>query len=132
MLFRSTSEKECSYASWKKQGATTLFESWRNARSYNHPMFGSVVQYFFNYLLGIRQAENSVAYRKVEIKPLEVKALKKLSGSLQTASGRISVSIERLEGKTRFLICVSEDMEVNFTYQGATRKLQVGENEIIM
>ena len=127
-----TSEKECSYASWKKQGATTLFESWRNARSYNHPMFGSVVQYFFNYLLGIRQAENSVAYRKVEIKPLEVKALKKLSGSLQTASGRISVSIERLEGKTRFLICVSEDMEVNFTYQGATRKLQVGENEIII
>lgn len=125
-----TSEKECSYASWKKQGATTLFESWRNARSYNHPMFGSVVQYFFNYLLGIRQANGSVAYRKVEIKPLEVNALKKLSGSLQTASGEIFVSIERLTAKTRFLIFIPENMEAVFTYKGKTRKLQSGKNEI--
>jgi len=126
------SEKECSYSTWKKQGATTLYESWRNARSYNHPMFGSVVEYFFSYLLGIRQAEDSVAYRKVEIKPLKVNALRKLSGSLQTASGRISVSMERLENETRFLIDIPEDIDAVFTYNGTTRELQSGENKIII
>ena len=127
-----TSEKECSYASWKKQGATTLYESWRNARSYNHPMFGSVVQYFFNHLLGIQQAKDSVAYRKVEIKPLKVSALKKLSGSLQTASGKITVSVEHLEDKTRFLICVPENMEAVLVYESVTKKLEIGTNKIII
>ncbi len=127
-----TSEKECSYSSWKKQGATTLFESWRNARSYNHPMFGSVVQYFFNYLLGIRQTEDSAAYRKVEIKPLEVNALKKISGSLQTANGKISVSMERLENATRFIIYIPENVQAHFTYKGESRTLQIGENQIII
>ena len=127
-----TSKKDCSYSAWKKQGATTLYESWQNARSYNHPMFGSVVEYFFSYLLGIRQVANSVAYRKVEIKPLEVHALKRISGSLQTASGKISVSIERLEKTTRFVIDIPENMKATLTYKGQTRKLQLGKNEIII
>ncbi len=127
-----TSDKECSYSAWKKQGATTLYESWRNARSYNHPMFGSVVEYFFSYLLGIRQAEDSVAYRKVEIKPLEVNALKKISGSLQTASGRISISIERLGNETKFTIFVPKDMEAVLIYKGVTKKLEIGQNKIII
>lgn len=127
-----TSEKECSFYSWKKQGATTLYESWRNARSYNHPMFGSVVQFFYNDLLGIRQAEESCAYRKLTIRPLKVEALKKLSGALQTAAGEISVAIDRTEEIAKFTVIVPEGVEAEFAYEGFEKKLCAGVNEIVI
>lgn len=125
-----TSEKQCSFAAWKKQGATTLYESWINARSYNHPMFGSVVQYFFNDLLGIRQAEGSCAYRKVEIKPLKVEALKRVSGALQTAAGEVSVAIDRSGDSAKFIVVVPEGVEAEFAYEGFEKKLCAGVNKI--
>ena len=39
---------------WRRNGATTFHEYWdsNRSRSHNHPMFGAVVAYFFEYLLG--------------------------------------------------------------------------------
>ena len=49
--------------------ATTLWESWAKpeSSSYNHPMFGSVDEWFYKSLLGINAAEP--AYKKIIIKP---------------------------------------------------------------
>lgn len=52
-----TNEKEYSFATQFKHGATTLWEYWTPLRrSYSHPMFGAVTKYLFTGLLGIKQA----------------------------------------------------------------------------
>ncbi len=53
-------------------GATTLWEHWAgsdNTFSQNHPMFGSVSQWFFQWLGGIRPAADAVGFDKILIAP---------------------------------------------------------------
>lgn len=126
------STDEISYYSWKESGATTLLESWKNARSYNHPMFGSVTQYFFEYFLGIRQAKDSVGYRKVVINPVKVNGLNKVSGSLQTPSGKIAVSLVRGENGAKFTVEIPEGVQALFAYGEYTQPLKTGKNEIVL
>lgn len=53
-------------------GATTLWEHWalsENTYSHNHPMFGSISNWFYSYLAGIRPADNATGYNKIIIEP---------------------------------------------------------------
>ena len=43
------SEKENTFHTMKKNGATTLWENWDGAHSHSHPMFGAVVEYIVKY-----------------------------------------------------------------------------------
>ena len=80
------------FGKWRELGATSLWEEWYNSRSLSHPMFGAVVAYLFEYVLGIRQAEGSVAFDKVIISPAKIDALDKAHGYITTPHGKISVS----------------------------------------
>ena len=75
-------------------GATTLWENWDNKKhdSKNHPMFGSVSEWFYKSLLGIQQAEKSVAFSNIVIKPSVVGDLTWAKGSYHSVRGRISSS----------------------------------------
>ena len=125
-----TSKKECSYYTWMSEGATTLYESWKNARSHNHPMFGSVVQYFFQYFLGITQGKDSCAYEKIYIRPVKVKGLNRVNGSLQTAAGEISVSAEYTENGAKFIVNVPKNTKAEFVYGEYIQALNAGETVI--
>ncbi len=60
-------------------GATTLWEHWalsENTFSHNHPMFGSVSQWFFNWLGGIQPDPKAVGFDRVVIRPQIVSDLK--------------------------------------------------------
>ena len=53
-------------------GATTLWEHWEfsdNVFSHNHPMFGSVSQWFFEDLGGIRAEETAVGFDRILVRP---------------------------------------------------------------
>ncbi|MBN1293096.1 MAG: family 78 glycoside hydrolase catalytic domain, partial [Candidatus Latescibacteria bacterium] len=55
-----------------ENGATTLWEHWAfsdNTYSHNHPMFGSVSEWFFTTLAGIRPHPDAVGFDKIIIKP---------------------------------------------------------------
>ncbi len=55
-----------------ENGATTLWEHWAysdNTFSHNHPMFGSVSQWFYNRLGGIRPHAEAVGFDRVIIQP---------------------------------------------------------------
>jgi len=55
-----------------ENGATTLWEHWAfsdNTYSHNHPMFGSVSQWFFNWLGGIQPAPEAVGFDRIVIRP---------------------------------------------------------------
>ena len=54
------------------QGATTLWEHWEfsdNTFSHNHPMFGSVSEWFIRWLAGIQPHPDAVGFDRIVIRP---------------------------------------------------------------
>ena len=81
-----------SYGFMLKNGATTLWEEWNepnNQNSKNHPMFGSVSEWFYRALAGINPADDAVAFDKLIIKPLPVEGLSFVKGSYHSIKGLI-------------------------------------------
>ena len=72
-----SSEKENSFGSQIKKGATTLWEYWNGGASHNHPMFGSCVKYLFGNLMGIQKQDG-----KILVKPNPSNQLKYVRGKL--------------------------------------------------
>ncbi len=71
-------------------GATTLWESWKkpdNATSLNHPMFGSISEWFYRSLLGINAA--APGFEKIIIKPQPAGDLTWAKGSYLSVRGAI-------------------------------------------
>ncbi len=126
------SDKEGCFLEWKKNGATSLYEDWNNARSHNHPMFGSIVKYFYKYILGIKQCENSNSYTEIEISPLYFKKITKASGEIETASGVISVAFNRENDKTKFIIDIPNNVKATFKFNNVKQELKNGKNTLVV
>jgi alpha-L-rhamnosidase len=66
---------EPSYPGWGymlERGATTVWETWAESDdvySQNHPMFGSVSEWFYKYLAGIRPEDGAVGFDRFRIEP---------------------------------------------------------------
>ena len=119
------------FATWMKAGFTTFSEYWINStcdRSHSHPMFGSVIAYFFERLLGITQAADSAGYRKLVIKPFIPSSLSKLSGSRELPCGKVSVSYEKTDGRTRCEIVLPAEKHALFVFGGNEFELSPGVN----
>jgi hypothetical protein len=86
------------------KGATALTESWAALRfvSNNHCMLGHLMEWFYSGLAGIRQAENSVAFREIIIKPEPVGDITHTSASYISPYGKI-VSEWKIENGRFFL-----------------------------
>lgn len=77
-------------------GATTLWETWAkpdNAPSQNHPMFGSVSEWFFRSLLGMNAA--APGFQKIIIKPQPAGDLNWAKGSYNSVQGEIRSEWEK-------------------------------------
>ena len=88
-----------------QKGATTLWETWAypdNAPSQNHPMFGSVSEWFYRSLLGINAA--APAFRKIIIKPQPVKDLSWAKGTYESMYGTIASDWKKEGGRFLFHI----------------------------
>lgn len=125
-----TSEGQYSFANWKRQGATTLWEYWTGERSHSHPMFGAVSRYLFQYLLGIRQRPESAGYQSIEIAPYPIPELSHIKGSIMTPRGEIRVEIRRKDGKARFQIHVAPNVQAEFSYGTNRQRLEAGDHTI--
>ncbi len=119
-----TSEEEISYYNQIKNGATTILEYWNGVRSQCHPMFGAVTRYLFEYILGIRQAKDSVAYESVIISPECMKEIPFAKGKITTIKGEISVEYDEREIK----ITVPEKINAVLKLNGKETKLYSGKN----
>ena len=88
-----------------KNGATTLWEHWEfsdNTFSHNHPMFGSVSEWFYTELAGIQPAPDAVGFGHVLIQPRIVKGLEWVKGRHNSMRGAIQ-SAWRVEKGTLHL-----------------------------
>ncbi len=73
-------------------GATTLWEHWAfsdNTFSHNHPMFGSVSEWFFEALAGINAAPAAVGFDRIVIRPQPVGELRWVEAGYDSIRGPI-------------------------------------------
>ncbi len=119
------------YEHWRQNGATTFHEYWdsNRSRSHCHPMFGAPVAYFFEYLLGIKQSEDSSGYSELVISPQAVSKFNRMSGSMDIPNGTVSVKYERDGGNVKFNIFIPFGCKADFRISSYTRTLNEGKNE---
>lgn len=127
-----TNDGEQGFEHWRKNGATTFHEYWdsNRSRSHNHPMFGAVVGYFFEHLLGINQTEASVGYKNIIIEPKAYKKFENMQGSILTPQGRITVKYVNKDEKTIFSVTIPENTTAKFKSKDIVLPLKAGENTI--
>ena len=96
-----------------KKGATALTESWAALEevSNNHLMLGHLVRWFYSGLLGIDQAEGSLAYGSLVLKPQVVKGLDWVRGEYRSPRGRIASAWRREPGRLVFEVEVPVNVE---------------------
>jgi alpha-L-rhamnosidase len=85
-----------------ENGATTLWEHWDfsdNTYSHNHPMFGSVSEWFYKSLAGIQPADTAVGFDRIIIKPQPVADLKWVKASYDSVYGKIVSEWAREKGR---------------------------------
>ncbi|MGN1451257.1 MAG: alpha-L-rhamnosidase C-terminal domain-containing protein, partial [Eubacteriales bacterium] len=120
-----------SFDGMRRAGATTLWEYWPGSlrdRSHNHPMFGAVSAYLYDYLLGIRAKDGSAAYREVEIAPVLADGLDRVCGWRMLPGGKISVSMEKDSEKVSFAVTIPPTQSAVFSFGGKNYPLSPGEN----
>lgn len=92
-----------------ENGATTLWEHWAlsdNTFSHNHPMFGSVSQWFFNWLGGVQPHPQAIGFNRIIIRPQIVGDLKWVRCRYNSIRGPI-LSNWRLDGDSRLHLNVT-------------------------
>jgi alpha-L-rhamnosidase len=98
-----------SYGYQVTHGATSLTENWdgpTSGNSQNHFMLGAIDEWFGSGLAGIRQAEGSVAFEHLLIRPAVVGDLTRASGSYDTPRGRVTSAWSRSGGTLRLDVTV--------------------------
>lgn len=126
-----TNNGEQGFEHWRQNGATTFHEYWdsNRSRSHNHPMFGAPVAYLFEYLLGIKQEENTAGYTSLIIEPLAITHFGRMAGSIKTPTGTVAVSYAKESDHIKFKVIIPPDTTATFRYSGQEIQLTEGENK---
>ncbi len=126
------SETVHSFGEMKRLGATTFWEYWPESlvdRSHNHPMFGAVTAYLYDYLLGIRAKDGCAGYSEIVISPVIVDGINCIEGYRTFKSGKVSVSYKKNNGSVEFEICIPDNQNAEFVFAGEKHKLNAGVNK---
>jgi alpha-L-rhamnosidase len=91
-----------------KKGATALTESWAALEtvSNNHMMLGHIMEWFYAGLGGIRQEENSSAFKRIVIKPDMVGDITHSEASYESPYGLIINSWAKKNDKTEINVTI--------------------------
>ena len=95
-------------------------------------MFGAPVAYFFEYLLGIKQAKDSAGYSELVISPEAISKFNRMSGSMDTPNGTVSVSYVREDGGVRYSITIPSGCKASFRIPDVERELCAGKNDFFI
>lgn len=104
-----------SFPSWGwmlENGATTLWEDWEgtaDAKSHNHPMFGSISGWFFRWVGGIQPAPDAVGFDRILIRPQIPRGLEWAKASHDSIRGRIESNWETTVDGARLEIIIPPD-----------------------
>ena len=80
------------WANMLANGATTLWEHWGfsdNIYSHNHPMFGSVSEWFYKWVAGIQADSSAVGFNKITIRPQVISEVDWVKAHYHSGYGKI-------------------------------------------
>lgn len=103
-----TIANQADYPGWGHmiaEGATTLWETWKfpeTGPSRNHPMFGSIDEWFYRSLLGINPG--SPGFKKIILKPQPAGDLTSAKGTYKSVYGEITSDWKIQDGKFQYQI----------------------------
>jgi len=80
------------------KGATTLWENWDGSSSHSHPMYGSVIRWFYQAVAGIYPDEENPGFKNVIIKPALCGDLTFASADYNSINGKITSDWKLREG----------------------------------
>ncbi len=90
-------------------GATTLWEHWEfsdNTYSHNHPMFGSVSEWFYKWLAGIQADPSAIGFDKIIIRPQFISDVDWVKAHHNSVYGKIMSAWKRDENSFKLDITV--------------------------
>ncbi len=109
------------------RGATTIWEAWKesdNTYSNCHPMFGTVSEWYFRWLAGIRPLEGYPGFKKFIIAPSFPEELNSASAIYNTPFGNIKIDWKRdLQGGIRLNLTIPKGTLAEFSPSGNAQKL---------
>lgn len=95
------------YGYMVENGATTIWEHWRGAfASHNHPMFGSVSEWFFKSLAGINPGPEAAGFNRFVIKPAILPDLGFVKSSYHSIRGEIVCNWNKEQDKLKMEVTV--------------------------
>jgi len=108
------------------RGATTLWETWKesdNTYSNCHPMFGTVSEWYFRWLAGIRPLADFPGFKKFLMAPFFPDSLNHAEAVYQTPSGDIKVAWTRSDdAKIEVKLTVPKGSTALFAPTGKAQK----------
>jgi len=115
-----------------ENGATTLWEHWAfsdNTFSHNHPMFGSVSQWFYNWLGGIQVHPEAIGFDRIIIRPQIPKDLQWVKCSYESMRGKITSHWRKIGNTLIMDIEIPANTQAT-VYLPCTRPETIKENNI--
>lgn len=114
-----------------EKGATTIWETWQysdDVFSQNHPMFGSVTEWFYRSLLGINST--SPGFQTFMIKPFPASDLQFARGYYDVPGGRIVCDWKKERGAFNLSveIPVNTVAEIHVPFNGNRRLVMAGKS----
>lgn len=111
-----------SFAQWRDEGATTLYETWYDGHtdSKNHHMLSSPVAWLFKGFLGLRPSPDHPGFAHVTLKPCFAKGLTHCRGTVRTVRGDIAAAWCRTEDGIRYTVTLPAGVSADFGGQTLT------------
>ncbi|MHB8862918.1 MAG: family 78 glycoside hydrolase catalytic domain [Pirellulaceae bacterium] len=109
--------------------ATTLWETWQasdNVFSQNHPMFGSVEEWFMKHVLGVSPAADAVGFDKIIIRPQAVAGVTWARGTYQSVRGPVRVAWRLSDAQMQLSIELPVGVTAQVWLAGEEKWIEVG------
>lgn len=110
-------------------GATTLWEHWEfsdNTFSHNHPMFGSVSEWFYKALAGIAPAPDAKGFDRITIKPHVVEGLSWVRASYNSVRGPVRSEWRKSRGVVTIKVTIPPNTIAKVYVRGGNAELVSG------
>ncbi len=136
-------EKNPSWLYSVNRGATTIWEHWdgineagemwsHDMNSFNHYAYGSVFDWIYGVMLGIKVSDDGAGYTKIELSPITDKRIGYASGSIDTRQGRVSSSWRYIGDKVRYEFEIPQATTATLKLDGKERILSGGHYTVII
>lgn len=115
------------------KGATTIWELWQektgpSMNSHNHPMFGSVGAWMYEFLGGLRMAPNTHGYQKLTLIPGATRDLQWVTATTDTVRGPLVSAWQRSPGRFRYEVEIPVGVTAEVTLpKGTLQNVEVRE-----